>query len=92
MASANLAWRDALCHVIIAGGWVQGFTDDQIDAVQSFARSGLQALSTVLPSQASYTNKADFGEPNWENTFYGDNYGRLLSINQTYDPKNLLNC
>lgn len=90
--SANPAWRDALWHAIMAGGWVQGFTDDQINAVQGFARSGLGALSAILPSQASYTNEADFAEPDWQDVFWGANYNRLLSIKETYDPTNLLNC
>ena len=29
-------------------------------------------------------------EPNHENAFWGDNYPRLLSIKQKYDPHNLL--
>lgn len=44
------------------------------------------ALEAITPNGAAYLNEADFNQPNWQKTFYGSNYPRLLSIKQRYDP------
>jgi hypothetical protein len=90
--SANPGWRTALWHVIVDGGWEQGFSTEEINAVQSYVRKGLDGLSSVLPEQACYTNEADYGEENWQSVFFGDRYERLLSIKKRYDPTTLFNC
>jgi hypothetical protein len=90
--SANPAWRTSLWHVIVDGGWEQGFTTESIDDVQTSVRKGLEGLSEVLHSQASYTNEADYGEENWKSVFFGEHYERLLAIKRRYDPTTLFNC
>ena len=40
----------------------------------------------------SYWNEADFDEPNWQTSFWGPNYPRLLEIKQGYDPDGLFTC
>ncbi|RDA92316.1 hypothetical protein CP533_3265 [Ophiocordyceps camponoti-saundersi (nom. inval.)] len=37
----------------------------------------------------SYANEGNVGEPNWQQDFYGDNYGRLLRIKRRWDPSGL---
>ena len=78
--------------MIVAGGWVQGFSDEMIDEVQSHVRATLQPLIDVVPENAAYVNEADYAEPNWESVFFGDNYAKLLAVKQTYDPQSLFNC
>ncbi|KAM0263348.1 hypothetical protein ACHAQJ_001204 [Trichoderma viride] len=90
--SANLAWRSALWHVIVDGGWAQDFTSSDINKVQKYVRKGLQGLSDILPVQASYTNEADYGEPSWQRIFFGQHYERLLAVKKRYDPTTLFNC
>ena len=90
--SANPAWRTALWHVIVDGGWEQGFPEEDIEAIQAYVRKGLEGLSDILPSQACYTNEADYGEKDWQSIFFGDHYERLLRIKRRYDPTTLLNC
>lgn len=48
------------------------------------------ALAALTPNGAAYLNEADSNEPNWQETFYGSNYPRLLSIKQKYDPYGIL--
>ena len=31
-------------------------------------------------------------EENWQQTFFGDNYDRLLSVKKQYDPTGLFQC
>jgi hypothetical protein len=35
-------------------------------------------------------NEADFQQQNWQETFFGANYNKLLKIKNKYDPKGLL--
>lgn len=34
----------------------------------------------------AYSNEADVREPNFQRTFFGDNYGRLRGVKRRYDP------
>lgn len=40
-------------------------------------------------SASSYVIQADPYQPDWQDTFYGVNYPRLLSIKAKYDPNNV---
>ena len=44
------------------------------------------------PNGGTYINEANPFEPEWEQTFWGENYGRLLSIKCRVDPTNLFVC
>lgn len=37
-------------------------------------------------------NEADVLEVDWQTAFFGNNYQRLLSIKQKYDPTSFYNC
>merc|ERR1712096_374336 len=43
-------------------------------------------------SPGTYVNEADFFQPNWRETFWGENYARLLKIKQKLDPNQIFNC
>jgi hypothetical protein len=44
----------------------------------------------VLAADAgSYVNETDYHQPDWQSSFWGDNYARLLEIKHAYDPSNL---
>lgn len=45
------------------------------------------AMERLSAVPAAYLNEADFKQPNWQRTFYGDNYADLLAIKRKYDPK-----
>ena len=60
------------------------------------ARAGQQAVTEVMdiiraaaPQAGSYVNETDYHEPDWQRSFWGDNYPRLLEIKHAYDPGNL---
>lgn len=46
----------------------------------------IPALKRITPDGAAYLSEADFQEPNFQQIFYGNNYGRLLNIKRKYDP------
>jgi hypothetical protein len=41
------------------------------------------------PDVGSYVNETDYHQPDWQRSFWGDNYARLLGIKHSYDPGNL---
>jgi len=46
-------------------------------------------LRKLTPRPASYVWETDYFEPNWQDSFWGDNYPRLRAIKQKYDPEGL---
>jgi FAD/FMN-containing dehydrogenase len=46
-------------------------------------------LRKLVPRAASYVWETDYFEPNWQDSFWGDNYARLKRIKQKYDPDGL---
>eukprot|EP00039_Didymoeca_costata_P022899 m.5510 g.5510 ORF g.5510 m.5510 type:complete len:676 (-) comp3321_c0_seq1:98-2125(-) len=40
----------------------------------------------------SYWNEADYYEPNWQMSFWGENYEKLLTIKKKYDASGLFVC
>jgi hypothetical protein len=47
------------------------------------------AIRAVTPDAGSYVNETHYFEPNWQQSFWGDNYSRLRRIKQKYDPSNV---
>lgn len=50
----------------------------------------LPAIDAAVTSPPrAYMNEGDFQEPDWQSVFFGDNYDKLLSIKNKYDPSHL---
>ena len=49
-------------------------------------------LREAFPHAGAYANEADYFEPDWTSSFWGENYPRLLEIKRRVDPKGLLYC
>lgn len=56
------------------------------------AESAIQIIRDATPGAGTYGNEADYFEPEWQNSFWGVNYPKLLSIKQKYDPDNVFTC
>lgn len=41
------------------------------------------------PGSGSYSNEGDVREPDFQTTFFGDNYKRLEAVKQRYDPEDM---
>ena len=51
------------------------------------ASDQLTALRAITPNSGAYLSESNYYEPNWEQSFWGmDNYKKLKSIKQKYDP------
>lgn len=86
------AWRDAIWHVIYVGEWHEPLTPN----VQKSAAQGLldivEPLKQLSPGGGAYLNEAHYLEPEWQETFFGVNYKRLLEIKNKYDPTHMFDC
>ena len=51
--------------------------------------ASMQELRKLTPQRASYVWETDFFEPDWQESFWGENYARLRAIKRTYDPDGL---
>jgi hypothetical protein len=73
--SVHPVWRKAYSHLIATGS---GTADIDVPSLRS--------LSKV---NAAYSNEASRTEPDWKNTFWGENYEKLSQIQTKYDPSGL---
>lgn len=92
-SSVNPVWRNTLSHFIIVESWFDGMPRAMIDATyQDITKNKVQALRELSPETGAYFNEPDSYEPEWQEAFFGQNYGRLLGVKRKYDPKNVLWC
>lgn len=54
--------------------------------------AAMKNLVDLAPNSGTYANEADYFQKNWQQDFWGDNYSRLLSVKQKYDPQGLFYC
>jgi hypothetical protein len=47
----------------------------------------VQGLRDLAPDMGAYASEADPTEPDWQRTFYGENYARLLALKKQWDPQ-----
>lgn len=87
----NPAWRKALAHQLVSRGWpaeqsrvAQKAIQDEITNVQ------VPIFKSLEPGKmGAYVNEADPNEPNFQQSFWGENYDRLYEIKQEWDPQGL---
>ncbi|KAL4878069.1 hypothetical protein BJY04DRAFT_115793 [Aspergillus karnatakaensis] len=82
-------WRDALVTMQIGISWNNtGLWSDFLEEQKHMTSELVPQLEAVTPNGGTYQNEADFNQPNWKSTFFGENYDRLLEVKKTWDPKN----
>ncbi|KAF2632970.1 FAD-binding domain-containing protein [Macroventuria anomochaeta] len=90
--SAHPLWRDSLWHVIMGGGWTASNTSAQRTQMQNTISASIQPFKALTPGGGCYVNEGDWMEENWQQTFFGSNYDRLLKVKKQYDPSALFQC
>lgn len=95
--SMNPAALDS-CALVIAASAQQcaffGIDGHEPDRRLGAARAlqvtkAMDLVRALAPGGGSYANEADYFEPDWQQSFWGANYPRLLEVKQRYDPANL---
>jgi FAD/FMN-containing dehydrogenase len=88
---------DAFCLAIIAGGGKPAFPgmpgrdadEEEARARAKAIRSAMDSLRQVAPGAGAYVSESDYFEADWQQTYWGANYPRLLAIKRRYDPDGL---
>ncbi|KAF3018446.1 hypothetical protein E8E14_006015 [Neopestalotiopsis sp. 37M] len=84
------AWRNTCLFLMSAAFWSQNTTAPEIAAANQELVERLQPWREIAPNGGAYLNEADANEPNWQRTFWGDNYDFLYGLKQKYDPTGVL--
>ncbi|KAJ7186134.1 hypothetical protein C8R46DRAFT_1062570 [Mycena filopes] len=91
--SVTPAWRNSLWHLVAPAGWSRTSDTTHIrgvlNSVHAFVRAELTALA---PDSGAYLNEGDIYESDYQVSYWGPNYPRLLEVKHKYDPSGLLDC
>ncbi|HEX6534820.1 MAG TPA: FAD-dependent oxidoreductase [Gemmatimonadaceae bacterium] len=93
----NPAVLDAFALAIIAAGGppafpgIVGHEPDLPTARENAAkvRSAIREIRRLLPRPGSYVSESNYFEADWQHSFWGSNYDRLLAAKRRYDPSEL---
>ena len=93
----NPAVLDAFALVIAAAEGppaYPGIAGREPDAASAQRRAqaidrAMSELRRVAPGAGSYVSESNFFEADWQRSFWGPNYPRLLAVKQRYDPDGL---
>ncbi|KAI0707570.1 FAD-binding domain-containing protein [Cerioporus squamosus] len=90
--SVTPAWRDAIWHLSIK--WQFQYNDTLEERVAGYKTLSehIQKFRDLTPGSGAYFNEGDVYEPDHEASYWGDNYAKLLTVKQKYDPQGLLDC
>ncbi|KAK7444908.1 hypothetical protein Landi51_08266 [Colletotrichum acutatum] len=91
--SLNPVWRRASIHLIASQSYPATLSSIETEKVVSdMTFNKLNLLRELDPSSGAYLNEANDLEPGWQWSFFGENYGRLFTLKNRYDPNGLLWC
>jgi len=86
----NPAWRNTVMHCILANFWDATAAESVIKAASDkLTFNWMEKLRAVSPGAGAYMSEADYIEPNWQQSFFGSSYSKLLKIKEKYDPNDV---
>ncbi|EUC29960.1 hypothetical protein COCCADRAFT_7910 [Bipolaris zeicola 26-R-13] len=88
--SVHPAWRKAIVHATLTLPW--NFTapwSEAFEVQNKMTNEVIPLVEKATPGSGSYVNEADFRQPNFQDTFWGTNYQKLLGIKKKWDPQGL---
>lgn len=84
------AWRNTITQLQLITNWNSTAPWADMEAAQDkMTNVFMPKIEAVTPGSGSYMNEADFHQKNWQSTFYGENYKKLLQIKKKYDPQDV---
>jgi hypothetical protein len=88
--AVNPAWRETLCHMISSVSWpMYASVEEQMAIRHNFTNVHMQRWRDISPGAGSYLSESDRMEPNFQWSFYGSYYPKLLALKQKFDAKNV---
>ncbi|KAG0157785.1 hypothetical protein PDIDSM_1839 [Penicillium digitatum] len=89
---ASPAWREAIWELGSGASWQWNATlptrKQKIQSIQNMTA----IIEGITPGSGAYSNEANPFTTDWVEAWWGDNYERLVSIKNKYDPNGLLSC
>lgn len=82
-------WRDTLIDTTITTPWEWDADTAMLAQQRKMTDEYIPTLQALAPKSGAYMNEADFRQPNWQEAFYGANYGALRAVKAKYDPNNV---
>ncbi|KAI0112949.1 FAD-binding domain-containing protein [Daldinia grandis] len=89
--SVNPSWRKAIVHAVTGLGF-QPLNQTAKEEALAEINARVEPLRKLAPEMGSYLNENNPREPNWQQSFWGDNYDRLLKIKRVVDPDDVFWC
>jgi hypothetical protein len=86
-SSVHPAWRDAIVHATLTLPW--NFSAPWSDAIatqEKMTHEIMPLVEAATPGSGAYVNEGDWRQPDFQTTFWGTNYERLLEIKKSWDP------
>ncbi|POX51994.1 FAD-binding oxidoreductase [Streptomyces sp. Ru71] len=96
---ANTVARDATAFVhrdtifsiaYLAANYTGPVSAETVTSAEHFADTGFNVIDPYSNGE-TYLNFYDPRDPNWEKSYYAENYPRLMRIKDKYDPYNIFN-
>ena len=86
-SAVNPAFRNTLMHAdFFDMAPATGLPAQALKNAHATFNSYMDKIRAVTPGAGSYLNEADVQEPNWQQSFFGSNYDKLLAIKKARDP------
>ena len=88
--AVNPAWRETVSHMISGVEWPMYAPAEQQMAIRhNFTHGRMQRWRDISPGSGAYLSESDRMEPNFQWSFYGSYYPKLLALKQKFDAKNV---
>jgi len=86
--AVNPAFRKTIMHADIFDLNTPSFKGPAQAVINEYAvfNASVNHLRAATPGSGAYINEADVLEPDWQQSFFGDNYQKLLAIKKKRDP------
>ncbi|KAI3321641.1 FAD-binding domain-containing protein [Xylariaceae sp. AK1471] len=89
--SVTPTWRKAIAHAVNGKSFTPLNATVRAEALAT-VNTLTEPLRQLAPDMGAYVNENNPGEPDWQHTFWGENYERLLQIKREVDPEDVLWC
>ncbi|KAF3003537.1 hypothetical protein E8E13_005720 [Curvularia kusanoi] len=87
--SLNPAFRNLQAQLVAIKNVVDTTPAGWLAADDALNGEVMGPLREITQAGGAYGNEANIGEPNWQQSFWGANYPRLLELKKKYDPTEL---
>ncbi|CDO71163.1 hypothetical protein BN946_scf184845.g33, partial [Trametes cinnabarina] len=93
--SVTPAWRDAIWHMGLSSRFPYNSTLSERTATYQTMEEHIQQFRDLAPESGAYFNEGDIYEPDHQQSFWGNNYAKLLEVKHKIlvsDPDGILDC